>query len=104
MNAYCDRYGIPFVITATVSTLEEDKALGRKSRTHREARAFDLRSTVFTEIEREEFMKHFEHKYQTAAAITSNGKRSLIVHHNSGHGDHFHIQIHSKFAQKNPLE
>jgi hypothetical protein len=100
MAGWCLARNIPFVITSTVTTLEEDTKLGRKSSTHREARAFDLRSSVFNDEQREAFMKYFEAKYKDIAAIVTGGFRRLVVYHNSGHGAHFHIQIEKKYALK----
>ena len=100
MSYYCKTRNIPFVITSSVSTLKEDQALKRKSSTHRTARSIDVRSRVFNEQEKKEFINYFENKYSHIAATDKNGKPNLIVYHNH----HFHVQIHSRYAINNPLQ
>lgn len=88
-----DELNIHAIITETVSTLEEDKLLKRVSSTHREGRAFDMRTLKWKPEEIEKFTKFFNDKYGHLGAITTSGKPLLILHHDSGHGDHFHIQF-----------
>lgn len=103
MYNWCYKQDIPFVVTSTVTTLKEDKKLNRVSSTHRTCRAFDLRSWVFTDEQRELFIKHFNRKFKNVAAVTRDGTPQLVVYHN-GTAPHLHIQIHSRFALNNPFE
>ena len=103
MHLYCHKHDIPFVITSTVSTLKEDKKLKRVSNSHRTCRAFDLRSWVFTETQREDFVKHFNRKFKNIAAVTRDGTPQLVVYH-IGTAPHFHIQIHSKYSTQSLLD
>jgi len=103
MFKWCATRDIPFVITSTVSTLKEDKRLKRVSTSHRTCRAFDLRSWVFTEEDHIQFMAFFNRKFKNVAAVSRDGTPNLIVYH-TGTAPHFHIQIHSRFALKNPIE
>lgn len=99
MAAWCEKREIPFVITDTVSTLEEDELLGRVSASHREYRAIDLRSWTFTDYQRRAFIKHFNNKYKDIASISSRDlKPRLVVWH--GDPKHFHIAINAKYAIK----
>lgn len=89
--------GLDYTITATVSTLKIDQELGRKSPSHREKRASDLRSRNWPQERKVEFKKYLGDKYGEFSAVNSKGEKRLVVLHDSGHGEHFHIQIHSKF-------
>jgi hypothetical protein len=87
-----NRYKIELVFTATVSTKEEDKVLGRVSDTHRTGRAFDIRTAGLPEAFIAEFILHFETKYPKLGA----GK--LIVNKAHGTGPHLHVQLNRTFA------
>jgi len=84
---------VPLFITEAVTTIEEDQKLGRVSATHREGRAVDLSSRAWPAEIIGEFQLHFNNKYKDVAAVTTAGEPLLVVFHNSGHGDHFHVQI-----------
>jgi hypothetical protein len=90
---------LPFVVTETFTTFDEDMKLKRKSVTHREGRAFDVSTRDWPEDKIKSFMEFFEKKYDTIAAIsTTTGGPLLIVRHDTGSGDHMHVQINKKFA------
>lgn len=89
---------LPVSITETVTTYEEDARLNRISVSHSEGRAFDMSTRGWDEESIALFMKNFETKYGAVAAIGRSGKPSLIVRHDTGSGDHFHVQINSKYA------
>ena len=100
MLVYCENRGYDFIVTSTVSTIAEDKKLGRVSRTHRESRAWDV-STIgagWDGVFIKNFITHFSKKYADYAAINTKGEKRLIVNHNSGNGPHLHIQLHSRYA------
>lgn len=101
MKFFCSENYIPFTVTSTMSTIEEDKKLSRKSSTHRTGRAFDLSIKGWSNLEIKDFIAHFNKKYEHVAAYTkSTNKNTLIIHHNSGHGDHLHVQINYKYKLK----
>lgn len=86
-------------VTETVTMPDEDKLLGRKSTSHQEGRAFDLRTKDWNEEQIKRFQDHFNQKYLDLGAVgRESGERKLIKHHNSGHGDHFHIQFNRDFS------
>ena len=91
-------YGIEMTITATTSTAEEDKALERISSTHREGRAFDVRTTDIPDHVLAEFIAEFRKKYKTLGA-QSGGQYNLIVYRPHGTGPHLHIQISRKYSR-----
>ena len=88
---------LDFVLTDTISTVKEDKKLGRTSKSHSDKRAADLRSWNWPERDKLEFKEYLTGKYGINGALSHSGKIRLVVHHDSGHGEHFHIQLHSKF-------
>lgn len=99
MAAWCKKRNIDFVITDTVSSVEEDAILGRVSSSHRERRAIDLRSWTFDPKYRKKFITHFNRKYRDIASISKRDlKPRLVVWH--GNPKHFHIAINAKYAIK----
>jgi len=88
----------PAIVTCSVSTQAEDTKLKRVSSSHREGRAFDLRSVVFSPSGRAKLMKYVTESYGHFGAIsTSTGMRNVILHKNSGYGWHFHVQFDKNF-------
>lgn len=98
MCAWAWNHSLPFIITETLTTEEEDKLLKRVSRTHREGRAFDISDRNWRAYNITEFVSFFNHKYKEIAAVTTSGAPALVVHHDAGTGTHFHIQINSQYA------
>lgn len=98
MWGYCFERNLEFLVTDTVSTLEEDAEISRVSSTHRTARAFDLRNKSWSLQEIWDFERHFNDKYKDKyGAVDKYGKKHLIVSIAHGTGPHFHVQIHSKY-------
>lgn len=103
MAAWCKKRDIPFVVTDTVSTIEDDNTLGRVSASHRQNRAIDLRSWVFTDNQRRSFVRHFNKKYADIASVSRRDlKPRLVVWH--GNPKHFHISINAKYGINNEGE
>jgi hypothetical protein len=91
--------GMPFVITETFTTAEEDLKLNRISATHREARAFDISTREWTDDKIKDFQDFFNTKYESIAAVSSTtGGPTLVIYHNAGTGNHFHVQISKNYA------
>lgn len=91
------KYGIELTITATVSTFEEDRALGRESDTHRTGRAFDIRIFDLPEGLVAELCAYFRRKYPKLGAAVA-GNYNLIVYKPHGSGPHLHVQIKRAYA------
>lgn len=89
---------LPASISETVTSPEEDKALNRVSDSHSEGRAFDLSTRGWDEESIAKFIEEFNRRYGSLAAIGGSGKPALIVRHDTGRGDHFHVQINKKYA------
>lgn len=92
MQGYCMGHEMPFLITDLTSTEAEDLKYKRKSVTHREGRAGDLRCKFWPEWFITQFSEHFESKYKKVAALNKEGETRLIVRH-VGTEDHLHVQI-----------
>lgn len=105
MADYCKDRALPFVVTDSVSTPAEDKALNRVSDEHSTGRAFDLSIHGWLELAITDFIAEFEKRYMCVAAVgkTTNQPR-LIFRHNNGHGEHIHVQVGRVFGVKNPLK
>ena len=103
MCEYCYFKDMPFVVTSTVTTKQEDDALGRKSSTHRTGRAFDLSIEGWTERQTSLFVGYFSTKFIDVAAISNNGKPVLIPDINHGSAPHIHVQINRLYSIDEPL-
>lgn len=102
MAKWAEDRSLPFVVTETVTSLEEDQILNRVSSSHREGRAFDASTRGWPEEKILQFMAHFSEKYKGIAAVAGkSGSPTLIVRHDTGHGDHFHVQINASFKIQN---
>lgn len=95
---------LPFIVTDTVSTEQEDKELNRVSRSHSDGlgRAFDLSLKGWTHDDQTDYFIDFTDKFGHLGALTTSGERRLIVIHNNGNGYHLHFQIGIDVAQNNP--
>jgi len=93
MAELCSELGVPFVVTSTVSTKEEDQWLGRVSATHREGRAFDVRTRDWSDDECAKIVKLTEKKFKKYAATNSAGKPALVVDKSKTGAPHLHVQV-----------
>ena len=86
---------IPFVVTSTLSTKEEDELLKRVSTAHRTGRAFDLSIRGWTTDDIDDFHMDFEKAYGKWGAVS---KRDLIRRCVVIKRDHIHVQISWEFV------
>lgn len=94
MAHWADENGCPFVITATISTQEEDIKLGRTSLSHREGRAVDISTNGWDDLQIKDFLNYYYRKFnQLGATSKIDGDKRLIVYGDKRHQNHFHIQI-----------
>lgn len=91
------KYGIELTVTATVSTIQEDKQLGRESSTHRDRRASDIRTRDLPDSLIAELCAYLRKKYGKYGAVSNNAP-SLVVYKPHGTGPHLHIQLNRKYA------
>ena len=106
MAFYASNQGLPFVITDTVSTPEQDKKLGRQTLTHQEGRAFDLSARGWSQADVKNVTERLTKMFGEYAAISSETlKPELVVYHKTKTGAyHFHVQIHKRYARKQIYE
>lgn len=90
----------PFMITESKTTEAEDRILHRVSKTHSEGRAFDVSYHNWNKENADKFIAYFSHKYAGIAAVTMSGP-TLIVFHDAGSGNHFHVQIRPGLSEAN---
>lgn len=100
---YCHQMNLPFLVTETVTTKEEDDKISRKSSTHRTGRAFDLALRGWTKEDAENFCEYLNVKFLSRGAlveVTPDGKlaRRLCVYGDKNHLDHIHVQIDARYA------
>lgn len=89
--------GEVMTITALMSNPEEDKELGRVSKSHSEARAADVRTIDLSESFITKFKKWLVKNYYSEGAVSyHDGKRRIVVDH-VGTARHLHIQVSKKW-------
>lgn len=100
MIEFCLQNGVDPEVTETVTTPAEDKELNRVSDSHPEGRAFDLRTVDWSREFLRKFLNHFNTKYSRplGAISKSTGQANLIIHHDTGRGEHCHVQLNRSFA------
>ena len=98
MAIWCEENKLPFVITATVTTKEEDRKLNRISDSHNEKRAIDVSIRGWNKLQMGLFEGHFCEVYKHIASISkSDGIARMVALHGEGDNLHFHIALHSKY-------
>lgn len=97
--AYCHDRGYPApVITSIARTYEENMKDGAESDSHVTLRAFDVRSTCYTQKEIDDLVSYLNKEFAQYAAVNKQGNRRLAVYHAVEGGQfHFHIQVHARF-------
>jgi hypothetical protein len=100
MKYFCDSYGMPFVVTETVTIPSEDLARGRSSSSHRDCRAIDLRTFHWSKKFIVHFIEHFMEKYNDIGAISSiDNKRRFIVDKSATNQPHLHVQLDKLYSK-----
>lgn len=95
-------FNIELVITATVSTQEEDYKLNRVSDSHRTGRAFDIRTRDLPDSFIAQLIHHFKKLYNKSHGAIANGRPSLIVNKPHGSGPHLHVQLNRSYTWPKP--
>ena len=93
-NLYCSLNGLEFKCTSMIRNPGDGISV---SSTHQTGRAFDMSIRGWDEFDIEEFTRYIDDTFGKYGAVTKSGEQRLIVRHDSGYGDHLHIQIHSKY-------
>ena len=105
-NYAFEKHGIELMVTATVSTLAEDKKLSRTSSSHRTSRALDFRTFDIPVFVLDDIVRYINSKpeYKKYHYLSTNGSYKLAYLHNNGNGDHGHLAIHSKYSIDKPIK
>lgn len=99
VNVFCHLHNVGMRITSIYRTPEENKALGAKSKTHCEYRAFDMSLRVqegWNFALQEELKRQVEFNYKNVGAFNKHGEsRPIVIHSNAGDSSnvHAHFQI-----------
>lgn len=97
---YCFAEGEDFILTETVTTAMEDMHLGRVSSSHRECRAWDIRTKTWKQGFAQKFCDYFEGKYNDIGAVSkSDMKRRFTVDKSNTAKPHIHCQLSKDFAK-----
>ena len=93
------RHNIDLVVTDTISTLEEDKALNRVSSSHRRKIALDIRTANIDAFIVSDIIEYINKKseYNKYKYVSLSGVRRLAYYH-VGSAEHIHLAIHSQFG------
>jgi hypothetical protein len=100
MHLWALDQGVQLTFTATWSSPEEDKKLGRVSDTHRTGRAFDIRTRDLSPEFIEKFQEHFNSLYKNSMGAVNKDGPCLIVFKPHGTGPHFHVQIRRDYESR----
>ncbi len=96
MANYTKSKGHVLTVTSTVSSLSEDKRLGRVSDTHLTRRAFDIRTRDMSERVLDSLVEEFSTKYSSIGAKNLKGDSRLIVNEST----HLHVQLDRLFSEQ----
>lgn len=88
---YCAEYRLPLVITSLINDRDGVKA---SSKTHEQGRAIDISVAGWTDQHIHRFCFQVNAKFFDIAALSaSDMKPRAAIYHNSGYGDHIHLQV-----------
>jgi hypothetical protein len=72
--------GKPLMITDTISTASRDKKLGRKSLSHQEGRAVDIRTFDMSKEKLTAFLTYFSERYNHYGYLNGAGVQKLMLY------------------------
>jgi len=92
------KYDVELVVTQTRTTIEQDKALGRVSSSHRDGRALDWSVRNLTTEQIDDLVTYINEKpeWDKYKYLSYSGERRLAYLH-VGNALHIHLALHSKF-------
>lgn len=88
---FCGEHNLPLKLTSIISNRDNIKT---SSRTHQTGRAFDMsvRSKMWSGLMIHKFLFEINKYIEIAAISASDGKPRAAIYHNSGYGNHIHVQ------------
>jgi hypothetical protein len=101
MASFCASRDQVLVVTETVTTHVEDEKLGRRSASHREARAIDIRTRDWPQEFTQDFIEYFELRHGEKGAIPFGyADPKLIVDKSNTESPHLHVQLNRTYAKQ----
>ena len=88
---YANEHNLPCRITSLKSDRE---GINSQSKTHEDFRAIDFTSHGWSDFHIKRIIYKINNDYSDIAAISASDlKPRAIIHHDIGHGSHFHLQV-----------
>jgi len=91
LNKFCHENKIPLKVTSIIRTTDSYS----KSSTHQTGRALDIATKDWTKQQCSDvarFLSGWDHLHEVGAISREAGIRKIGIFHDSGRGDHLHIQ------------
>jgi hypothetical protein len=94
------RHNKELVITSTVSTEAEDKALNRVSDSHQHGLALDFSVRNLNDYEIEDIVDYINNKdaYRNYRYLSYSGAHRLAFYHDNSNGPHIHLAINKGYS------
>ena len=96
-----EKYHVDLVITDTISTADEDAAIGRVSTAHQEGRAIDIRTRYpnLSVYDVQDLVNYINTRWQYKKYhyMSRSGVKRLAYYH-THRGEHIHLAIHQRYA------
>ena len=80
-------------LDAVVTSILDEAGISRKSSTHKTGRAVDIRTRDFPEGVAKKLTDWVNETFSTGAYFEADHAMKVAINHNSGYGDHIHIQV-----------
>ena len=87
--SYLEALGVDMVITSVL----DEAGVKRKSSTHKDGRAFDIRVKDWPIDLARSLTQWLNKMFSTGVFFESGEPMQVAVLHNSGYGDHIHVQV-----------
>jgi len=98
-SQFCLEENLDCIVTDMISSKADDirKGIKRKSTTHADSRAFDLSVMGWSKEQLKKYENNINMRFDKVGALVYDKYQNLlsrpVVFHNSGYGDHFHLQV-----------
>jgi hypothetical protein len=93
------KHNIDLVVTETITTEDEDKKLRRRSKSHQQGRAIDIRTRDIDPFIVQDLINYVNNKreYLRFHYMSKTGIKRLAFFH-VGNAEHIHLALHSQFS------
>lgn len=98
-NYAYNKHGVKLMVTDTVSNKMRDKLLKRKSPSHRECRAIDIRTKDVDAFVLQDILEYINNKdeYEGYKYLSYSGEKRLAYYH-YGTNEHIHLAVHKIYS------